>query len=159
MKYINKLGQYEYPDRGVFYTIDIQTIIWDKSEELKYVYTGQLLPETDIFDGICMIVYNNGSIFEGYYRDDYKDGRGRYIWPDGRYYVGEWKKGMKNGKGELHFYNGDVFIGNFLNDKMHGEGTWKFVDQKIVDKISTKSNDGSVKVKYIHGKLIRNESS
>ena len=61
MKYINKLGQYEYPDRGVFYTIDIQTIIWDKSEELKYVYTGQLLPETDIFDGICMIVYNNGS--------------------------------------------------------------------------------------------------
>ena len=69
------------------------------------------------------------------------------------------KKGMKNGKGELHFYNGDVFIGNFLNDKMHGEGTWKFVDQKIVDKISTKSNDGSVKVKYIHGKLIRNESS
>ena len=61
MKYINKLGQYEYPQRGDHYNIDIQTIIWDKSEELKYVYTGQLLPETDIFDGIWMIVYNNGS--------------------------------------------------------------------------------------------------
>ena len=33
-----QLGQYEYPYRGSFYTSDIQTIIWDKTEELRFIY-------------------------------------------------------------------------------------------------------------------------
>ena len=56
-----KLGQYEYPNRGPCYNNDIQTIIWDKTNELKFVYWGQMKSDNKIFDGIWMIVYNNGS--------------------------------------------------------------------------------------------------
>ena len=56
-----ELGQFKYPIRGSFYSSDIQTIVWDKTEELKFVYWGQLKSNDQMFDGIWMIVYNNGS--------------------------------------------------------------------------------------------------
>ena len=65
---------------------------------------------------------------------------------------------MRNGKGELHFPNGDVFIGNFLNDKMHGEGLWKFADKEAAKIRFKKSENGLLKVKYVHGKKVNNGS-
>ena len=41
--------------------MDFKTIVWNKSKEVKYIYTGQFLPETQTYDGSWIIVYNNGS--------------------------------------------------------------------------------------------------
>jgi len=37
--------------------------------------------------------WSDGRSYEGFYKDDKKDGYGVFIWPDGRKYSGEWKNG------------------------------------------------------------------
>lgn len=139
-----KLGQYEYPYRGSCYNNDIHTIIWDKTDELKFVYWGQMKSNHKLFDGIWMIVYSNGSIFEGYYIDNLKNGPGRYIWPNGDYYIGEWSKSKRSGKGEIHYYNGDVFKGEFLDDKMHGIGYWQYANRDYDEENDEYSNQAPI---------------
>jgi hypothetical protein len=42
------------------------------------------------------------------------------IWKDGSKYEGYWKFDMANGKGRLIHSDGDVYEGEWLNDKAHG---------------------------------------
>jgi hypothetical protein len=63
------------------------------------VYTGEWLKETQIREGIGVLVHANGDVYEGYWRDDKKHGYGRYIWTDGDYYEGQWENGELHGHG------------------------------------------------------------
>ena len=47
-----KLGQYEYPNRQMLSSNFIHTIVWDKTEEFKFIYKGQLNQDSSIFNGI-----------------------------------------------------------------------------------------------------------
>ena len=38
VKIYEKLGQFKYPNRKSHNLTDIQTIIWNKTDELKFVY-------------------------------------------------------------------------------------------------------------------------
>ena len=86
-------------------------------------------------------------MFEGYWKENSQNGRGRAIWNDGDTYeggfeknersgygvyrqhshgtkkIGMWKKNNLDGPGEFHFHEGSKYIGNFRNDKFHGKGT------------------------------------
>ena len=65
-------------------------------------YQGQWNPATNKFEGQGIFVWSNdGSIYEGYYRNGMRNGRGRYI-----------------------YYNGDVYEGAWRDDKRHGTGKW-----------------------------------
>jgi hypothetical protein len=51
-----------------------------------------------------------------------KEGRGIEIWPDGSIYEGWWKDDKPNGKGREIKANGDIYDGNWKDDKVHGFG-------------------------------------
>ena len=43
-------------------------------------------------------------------------------------YEGEWKRNMKNGRGKLTFDDGRSYEGQFVDDLFEGEGTFKWPD-------------------------------
>lgn len=44
---------------------------------------------------------------------------------DGSVYEGWWSNDKKNGKGRLILANGNVYTGEFLDDKFNGLGKWE----------------------------------
>jgi hypothetical protein len=50
------------------------------------------------------------------------------MWKDGSQYEGYWKNDMANGKGRLIHADGDVYEGDWLNDKAHETGTYTHLD-------------------------------
>jgi hypothetical protein len=69
-----------------------------------------------------------------------RDGMGVLIWPDGSVYEGYWRRGKANGKGRLVHADRDVYIGDWLDDKAHGNGSYihadgaKYVGEWYMDK-------------------------
>ena len=47
-----------------------------------------------------------------------REGKGRQIWPDGSMYEGWWRDNKANGKGRLIHADGDVYEGEWLDDTM-----------------------------------------
>ena len=49
-------------------------------------------------------------------------------WQDGSIYEGYWKDNMANGYGRLIHSDGDVYEGEWNNDKAEGQGTYYHSD-------------------------------
>ena len=49
--------------------------------------------------GIFMMEYNNGDKYDGYIRNDLKDGNGKMEYKNGNIYDGIWINDLKEGKG------------------------------------------------------------
>jgi hypothetical protein len=88
------------------------------------------------------VTIENKTLYEGEWnvKTNERDGMGVLIWPDGSLYEGFWKKGKANGKGRLIHADKDVYIGDWLDDKAHGNGTYlhadgaKYVGEWYLDK-------------------------
>lgn len=65
----------------------------------KWIYIGQLMPKTHIKDGIGILVWEHGHVYEGYFKQGHRYGKGRYFWPDGKVYEGEWMDSSMHGQG------------------------------------------------------------
>lgn len=50
------------------------------------------------------------------------------VWPDGSCYQGFWKNNKANGKGRLIHSDGDVYIGDWVDDKAEGDGVYIHLD-------------------------------
>lgn len=57
-----------------------------------------------------------------------RDGRGIQVWQDGSRYEGYWKNNKANGFGRLIHADGDVYEGEWRDDKAHGKGIYTHVD-------------------------------
>ena len=58
-----------------------------------------------------------------------KCGQGRYEWNDGSYYEGTFKDGVFNGKGIYYFADlAKTYNGEFENGSMHGFGREEWFD-------------------------------
>ncbi|EGR28665.1 hypothetical protein IMG5_170870 [Ichthyophthirius multifiliis] len=55
---------------------------------------------------------------------NYRDGIGIQIWQDGARYEGQWKENKANGKGKFLHVDGDIFEGEWENNKANGKGTY-----------------------------------
>ena len=66
----------------------------------------------------------NGSVYWGEWRTDsnVREGRGVQVWPDGSLYEGYWKNNKANFYGRLLHKDGDIYQGSWLDDKAHGVG-------------------------------------
>ena len=53
-------------------------------------YIGQWNPTTDIREGKGILVKVDGSIYEGYWKNNKFNGKGRKIYSDGGIYEGDW---------------------------------------------------------------------
>ena len=47
---------------------------------------------------------------------------------EGDKYEGEWKDEKKDGKGKFCYSNGDIYEGGFLDNQKHGFGIYKWAD-------------------------------
>jgi hypothetical protein len=72
-----------------------------------------------------MITLDNGDEYEGEWdMEGRKDGKGVQIFVDGSLHEGYWKNDKANGKGRLIHAFGDVYEGNWKEDKAHGYGVY-----------------------------------
>ena len=71
-----------------------------------------------------MITLENGARYEGEWdaNRDVRDGKGKQIWADGSLYEGYWRNDKANGRGRLIHADGDVYEGEWKDDKAHGYG-------------------------------------
>ena len=71
--------------------------------------------------------YENGDRYEGYFKEDKKEGFGKYYYNNGNIYEGEFKNDIVEGKGIFNFNDGSKYVGLMKNGKAEGKGTffWK----------------------------------
>ena len=77
--------------------------------------------------------YDDGSVYEGTFKDGRQDGTGTYRLPNGYEYTGAWVAGEIKGQGVAHFPNGSVYEGEFAAGKPQGKGKITFADGGTYD--------------------------
>ena len=70
--------------------------------------------------------WEDGSIYNGDFKDDMIEGNGNLVVKNVGEYQGQFSKNKKNGTGLFKFKNGDIYEGTWLDDKMEGQGTYTF---------------------------------
>ena len=76
------------------------------------------------------MVWKDGSTYEGEYRDEFRNGFGKYTLEnksEGVYYVCEWKDDKSSGEGTQVWKNGEKNVGQFENNKRQGYGVLNLV--------------------------------
>ncbi len=75
-------------------------------------------------------LYLDGDVYTGYINDFGKpDGEGKMVYIEGDIYDGEWKNGLRNGKGTYTWNSGAKYVGDFVDDVREGKGDFLgFVD-------------------------------
>ena len=73
-----KLGQFQY-NHSDFTPGPIQQSIFETKKGTKAIYLGQLKEGTDIAEGIGTVVYSSGDIYEGWWKNDKKEGKGTIV--------------------------------------------------------------------------------
>jgi hypothetical protein len=72
----------------------------------------------------------DGKLYKGQWnkKTGDRDGVGIQFWPDGSKYEGMWRNDKANGKGRMTHANGDTYTGQWKDDRANGYGA--FVDIK-----------------------------
>ncbi|CAD8109376.1 unnamed protein product [Paramecium primaurelia] len=67
--------------------------------------------------------YLDGSIYEGFKRNQKKNGQGSIYYSDGGFYIGQWQNDVMNGYGSLYYPSGKLaYQGCWVNGKFQGKG-------------------------------------
>ncbi len=67
----------------------------------------------------------NDAIYYGQTREGFeREGLGVMVYFSGRMYEGNWKKDMRTGQGREVFNNGNLYEGNYLLNRPHGRGDY-----------------------------------
>ena len=66
--------------------------------------------------------YDDGSVYEGTFRNGRQDGTGTYRLPNGYEYSGDWVAGEISGQGIAKYPNGSVYEGAFEQGPAAGQG-------------------------------------
>ena len=76
------------------------------------------------------VEYENHAIYYGEWEKTgtKRHGRGIQVWTDGSRYEGYWKEDKANVRGKLTHSDGDVDEGEWLEDKAHGYGVYTHID-------------------------------
>ena len=108
------------------------------SEVLLKIYTGKLwslVVLIFILQNPASILaqdqvkqYDEGSVYEGSFKNGLRNGLGKYTMPDGFTYEGQWKDDQIQGKGVARYPTGQIFEGFFKQGVPDGEGTMTFSD-------------------------------
>lgn len=90
---------------------DLGTYSW--ADEGKR-YEGEW--KQDKMEGKGKFTWKDKRSYEGHYKDGKKSGHGVMIWPSGVKYVGEWQNGQQNGQGKLYAADGkEICFGMWKN--------------------------------------------
>ena len=92
-------------------------ILFDTWDEFKYYKSHKRI------DGVSY--WANGNKYEGYFKDDKRNGKGVFYWANGDKYEGDFKDDKRTGKGVLYWADGDKYEGDFKDDKKNGKGVYE----------------------------------
>lgn len=84
------------------------------------------------WEGLGIIIYPDGSKYQGMTKNGKFEGKGRMIHANGDIYQGEWKDNKANGQGVFIDQEGSMYDGEWLNDMYHGKGTEQWNFNKII---------------------------
>jgi hypothetical protein len=70
----------------------------------------------------------DGTVYNGEWLNDRRDGFGIFRWLDGSQYNGEWTDDKITGNGRKYFTDGRLYNGLFVDGKMDGKGTMTYPD-------------------------------
>ena len=98
--------------------------------------------------GYGVTLLSDGSKYEGYWRNNYFTGWGRYIDSDGTLYEGYFLNGKLNGKGIKKSLNGNVYIGDFVDNKREGTGKEETNEHIYEGEFKNDKKNGNGKLAY-----------
>ena len=76
--------------------------------------------------------YQDGTIYEGEWKDGKMHGQGVFRYASGNVYEGEWKDNKRHGQVVYRYADGDVYEGEYKDDNMHGQGVYTGPDGSIL---------------------------
>ena len=97
----NKLGNFEYPKISLSHLEWRDIHIFEGGKK----YLGTWNPKTNQREGVGILTWDGGYIYEGLWKNDLPNRKGRLINKYGDYYVGDFKNGDPNGKGIYKIFN------------------------------------------------------
>lgn len=92
--------------------------------ETNGTYTGNR--ENGKKSGTGTFKWNDGTVYEGEWKEDKINGKGKLTIPNKGTYEENFENGKKEGQGIYTFQNGDIYEGSFSKDKMSGQGKYTF---------------------------------
>ena len=99
-----------------------------------YIYKGEFIKGKKNGKGVYEDLLIN-SLYEGEFKNDFKDGHGVEQYSDGSKYEGDFKGGSKDGNGVLILKGennmNSVYKGQFKKDKIWGKGIYKWSNKKF----------------------------
>ena len=129
-------------------------------------FTGELR-DGEFFEG--KMVYTDGRVYEGHFKDGNFEGHGKFTYTDGSSYEGEFSQGQFHGKGIFRWASSEYhYEGPFVQNCKHGRGLMKndstgeyyyaeFKNDSMVDPqiIMFCDSDGQlVRYRYTNGEFI-----
>lgn len=91
-----------------------------------HLYIGQF--DGDIRSGRGIQVFRNGCYYEGYFKNDQTNKKGRLIFEDGDMYIGELQNNCMEGYGTYFKVEGSKYTGYFKSDQPEGKGKEEWED-------------------------------
>ncbi|GHU26896.1 hypothetical protein FACS1894152_2470 [Bacilli bacterium] len=76
--------------------------------------------ENDVPNGFGKLIYTNGEISEGWFKDGKEDGYVGHTYSDGGRFEGQWKNGRTDGFGKRFYIDGKISEGWFKDGKEEG---------------------------------------
>ncbi len=112
--------------RDVAYDPDTDTGYVEDRVFSTGIYTG------DVVAGAChgqgRIAYNDGSTYEGQWKNNLQHGQGTMHWSNGDSYTGQFVDNMLQGQGTMTWATGNTYTGEFANNQPHGQGTFTWAN-------------------------------
>ena len=94
-------------------------------------YTGSWVKGSKTKQGHGVLVWADGSRYEGQFKQNKINGTGKVTFFNGDWYEGGFVDGKKTGHGKYVFVDGRNYNGAWLNDMQHGQGTFTYLDGSV----------------------------
>ena len=92
-------------------------------EFLDSVYFGEIV--NALREGMGLMAYDTGRIFEGCWKNDKRDGKGFELFENGNSFEESYVDGKPEGIGKYKRNSGESYMGEWVKGKKEGKVTWK----------------------------------
>lgn len=99
------------------------------------------------------MIYADGAVYEGFWKDGVRQGRGRLVHTTGDVYEGEWNEDAAHGYGSFTNTEGYSYSGTWVEDQQEGEGieTWSANNSRYVGQFSKSKKNGTGRFEWADG--------
>ena len=87
----------------------------------------------DLPNGKGRIIHSDGQVYEGTFLEGMANGKGLYINSNGARYYGDWVNDKQNGYGEEIWPDCSVYVGQYEDGKKHGFGKFVWPDNTVYE--------------------------